>query len=286
MDFQLSESSEYIDSKPSAERVRYVNPKPQIKDEQLDEADTHIEASTEIKYLKSGFSARFDKSDDLYALALELHDLAVSGNSEAQFYLAKAMLYCHSPDIPYTEVDSALTIELTDWIRTRCAGFVNQNIEGLGNSDDWLELSAEGKYPQSIVVSLLKIEDLPRSQSVLKDIQLALNTKNAEVMNLLGDLGQRENNDITKEAWRFLACDYGYDCSVKSNDIWRLWVASDCSMKADYGQQCNTEVDYITYSKSRYTPEEFEKIMKKVALLKNTIESDRINELTLGQILD
>ena len=275
-----------MDARSNDELVKKVNPELKLKDTQLNEPDSHIDAYTEIPHSKFSLGDRFDNNDDLYALALELYDFALNGDNEAQFYLAKIMLYCESLDIPYTEIDSALTIELHDWMRTRCAGFVNQNVEGLGSSDDWLELAAEGKYPQAIVVKLIKMEDLPRTSIILNDIHLALSSKNSEVMNLMGSLGHPQKNKIANEAWRFLACDYGFDCSTQSKEIWRLWVGSACSVQMATGQECKTDIDYITYSKSRYTSAEFEQIMSKVAYLKGAIKSDRINELTFEQILD
>jgi len=281
IDFQSSESFKHTQGKLRIDLVEDLSLKPK-----LTEVDDRIEESAVSNYLRRSLGAKFDNSDDLHALSLVLYNSATRGDNEAQFYLAKAILYCHSPDIPYTEIDSAVTIELHDWMRTRCAGFVNQNIEYLGKAEDWIELSYEGKYPQAIVANLIMQGKLPLTSATLSDIHLALSSRNSEVMNLIGSLGHSQKNRITHEAWKLLACDFGHDCTSHSKDIWRLRLGSFCSVKMIKGEECKTDIDYLTYSKSNYTPEEFEQIMDKVSFLKDVIASDRINELTFDQIFE
>ncbi|MGX5175477.1 hypothetical protein ACUR5C_15760 [Aliikangiella sp. IMCC44653] len=276
----------HVDSKSSEKLVKDVITKKTLKHKKLIEVDSYTEELTEIKYSAPGLAERFNNSYDLYSLALELYDLANSGDIEAQYYLAYAIGYCNDPQIPYTHIDSTLSRELHEWIRTRCVGFINQDIEHLGDPKDWIELSAKGKYPPAIVGNLFRYEELERSSAVLNDIQLALSSKKGEVMINIGGLASRETSRITQEAWYFLACDYGWDCSGQSKELWRLQVGVDCSLQALAGQVCESDVDYITYTKSQYTTEEVEQIMTKVEFLRNVIESDRINELTFEQIVD
>lgn len=280
-DFRSSNSTEYTQSKSSLEIIKDVNQKIEIM-----EIDYDIDEPTEIGYSKSGMGTKFDKSDDLYAYALELHDLAESGDSEAQYYLAYVISHCYSPELPTSEFDSALSIELNDWMRTRCAGFFNQGIESLGEIEYWIKRSSQSKYPQALVANLIIQDELPLTSAVLSDIQLALKSKSGEVMNLLGSFGHPQKNRIANEAWKILACDYGRDCTERSKDIWRFHLGATCSIKMMTSEECKTNIDYITYSKSHYTSEEFKQIMNKVASLRAVITSDRISELTFEQILD
>ncbi|MCF6194072.1 MAG: hypothetical protein L3J46_07045 [Kangiellaceae bacterium] len=250
----------------------------------------NISSGKNLKVVQSGYldpelDEIYSGSDDLFALALELFNLAIDGNSTSQYYLAKILMVCEAFLGSRVNGPSELSsiLEMGDWWHTRCSGFTKENIGDFGEVDKWISLSTKSQFPLAIAFKYALADSFVKNEKTQEDLQIALRSRHKDVMDILSYIAEDAS---VSAAWKLLACDYGYDCSGDSKEFWRIESAAHCTLLSYDGINCDLSASYLEYIKSSNTSKEFKVIMEKKNYLKEMIGSNRIDELNLEQMLN
>jgi hypothetical protein len=287
--YQYIPSTKVVKNSPTEERKTEQALLPNLtKYEQLNPINKESSQAIDLLAtmpLISEIQHRFNTTQDLYSFSQELIHYSKNGDSETQFYLGKIIQFCETALAlaGSTNNEIGLTLELHLWWRNRCSSFSLDNIYEFGKAEKWLELSSAGGYAPAIIYSLYREIVLVRDQNTLDELHYALKSQHSDVYLYLGDLS---TSITTTEAWKFIACEHGYDCTRQSKEMWRFGQAAYCEVERFDSRLCDTDIGYIDYVQSRLSSDDFKNILIKKKSLQKILTSGNIDSMSLDMILD
>lgn len=219
------------------------------------------------------FNAQFHASDDLFALATDLRELAGDGNPGAMWTLGRIYDNCELLAVKYGAADGAgqarrriqtVTASMPPAAAhyhqrqfDRCRGFV-ESPEQLENAEIWQTLAAEAGHPAAQLKSWLDQRmdagigkpDRDRIVRLIESghpdaLQLAprlLHLRSAEP-DAVGDT-------LSKLAWTLAACRLGMDCSPQGETTRIRCIWSNCGAQDSLIDLIESETDPYLYQRA------------------------------------
>ncbi len=190
-----------------------------------------------------GYSQRFSEATDYLAFVRSIHEDAKRGDLDAQYYLFRALDFCHGHFRVYFGLPGkgrtydeglrwaarhrpALDVEEARRVYEQCRSLEEFHKNEFGEREQWLQKAALGGQPRAQMVLAGKLlvgsSELPeaeaeRSRQDARDlVRDALRTKDPEVLLAAGDLVHLRKgvvpDDSDMSAWWLAACIRGLDC--------------------------------------------------------------------------
>lgn len=185
---------------------------------------------------------RFQSATDYLEFARGIHEAAKAGDAEAQYYLYRALRYCHSQFRAYFGLPGksrsleegllwaangapALNVDEARVVNDRCRSLEETAGADFGEHDQWLQKAALAGQPKAQAglaseliagANSLPADEARRSRQDARElVRQALSSKDPEIIaeagNLLSAIRREDSGDGA--VWLLAACARGLDCS-------------------------------------------------------------------------
>lgn len=194
---------------------------------------------------------RFQSATDYLEFARDIHEAAKAGDAEAQYYLSRALRYCHSQFRAYFGLPGksrsleegllwaangapALDVDEARVVNDRCRSLQESAGVDFGDHDQWLQKAALGGQPKAQAAlasellsgaNRLPADEASRSRQDARElVRQALASKDPEIIAEAGNLlsAIRQEDTGYAAAWLLAACARGLDCSSKGERMKEL----------------------------------------------------------------
>jgi len=240
--------------------------------------------STANPYLENNLGIQVLHSNDLFATAIELLDLAKQGNSEAQYWLFNILMDC-GLSIAFREENmqqfvatslNEIERELNAIQISRCYAFNEENIDNFGKPEFWLKKAEVNHNPTATLAKIVLVnKKMPPKDLVLE----AIASRNIDSLMIFSEAIQ---SAVEKSSWRLAACRLAEICNDFSlNILLPSLLYKWCEGLTKKQQTCSLDISLQKIYLSRFGKEKYQQIEARADELYKKLIAGEINESDL-----